>query len=68
MALLRQCLQQLRVKQHDWDIPDAGWPETPFGARHEPGLEPHRGTLSQGLAALAPSRRTDGLHVRALHA
>jgi hypothetical protein len=28
MALLRQCLQQLRMKQHDWDVPQDAWPET----------------------------------------
>lgn len=26
MALLRQCLQELRTKQHEWDAP-AEWPQ-----------------------------------------
>jgi hypothetical protein len=26
MALLRQCLQELRTKQHEWDV-SAEWPE-----------------------------------------
>ena len=27
MALLRQCLQELRMKHHEWDAPDRAWPE-----------------------------------------
>ncbi|WP_280153874.1 hypothetical protein [Piscinibacter sp. XHJ-5] len=27
MALLRQCLQELRTKHHDWDAPAGDWPE-----------------------------------------
>jgi hypothetical protein len=28
MALLRQCLQAVRTKHHEWDAQDAAWPET----------------------------------------
>ena len=28
MALLRQCLRELREQRHEWDIPDEDWPET----------------------------------------
>jgi len=27
MALLRQCLQELRMKHHEWDAADQAWPE-----------------------------------------
>ena len=27
MALLRQCLQELRMKHHEWDAQDRAWPE-----------------------------------------
>jgi hypothetical protein len=67
MALLRQCLQQLRLKQHDWEVPGVGWPEDTLHGLRKPGLDPHRRKLSQGLAALPPALRTDRLHVGALH-
>ena len=27
MALLRQCLREVRVKQGEWDVPAHAWPE-----------------------------------------
>jgi hypothetical protein len=27
MALLRQCLQEVRMRHHEWDVRDADWPE-----------------------------------------
>jgi hypothetical protein len=48
MALLRQCLQQLRLKLDDWDIPDSTWPERPmkndetFVLRRHPGMREQR--------------------------
>jgi hypothetical protein len=27
MALLRQCLQAVRTKHHQWDVPNGTWPE-----------------------------------------
>jgi hypothetical protein len=27
MALLRQCLQQVRMRHHEWDVRDTDWPE-----------------------------------------
>jgi hypothetical protein len=28
MALLRQCLQELRTRHHEWDVPAGGWPQS----------------------------------------
>ena len=28
MALLRECLQELRTKHHEWDVPAGGWPSS----------------------------------------
>lgn len=27
MALLRQCLQEVRMRHHEWEVPDTDWPE-----------------------------------------
>lgn len=27
MALLRQCLQEVRMRHHEWEVLDADWPE-----------------------------------------
>jgi hypothetical protein len=27
MALLRQCLQEVRMRHHEWDVREADWPE-----------------------------------------
>lgn len=64
MALLRQCLQQLRLKLDDWDIPDNTWPERPmkhgemFVFRRSPGMR------EQGGMRTPP--RADG-RMRAVH-
>ena len=43
MALLRQCLQQLRVKRHEWDAVDDSWPETtPRGVQDSGRVNPIR--------------------------
>ena len=31
MALLRECLQALRTKQREWDVPTGAWPEPKLG-------------------------------------
>ena len=41
MALLRECLQELRTKHHEWDVPAGGWP-------------PSRPMLQQPLRKLSP--------------
>jgi len=56
MALLRECLQALRTKQGEWDVPAAGWPQPRPGktaVRHGVGTLPQRpkASDSQRLAA-----------------
>jgi uncharacterized ferritin-like protein (DUF455 family) len=49
MALLRQCLQELRLKLDDWEVSDDTWPERPtkndetFVLRRYPGMREQRG-------------------------
>ena len=54
LALLRQCLQELRTKRQEWNVPSDAWPETrglwserpqlPWDARQRRDL--HRGDLA----------------------
>jgi hypothetical protein len=48
MALLRQCLQELRAKHPDWDVTATGWPQAKAA---------HVANRRAGMAA-APLRRT----------
>ena len=48
MALLRECLQELRVKHREWDVPAGAWPEP------KPGCGPNR---RHGMGPV-PLRRT----------
>jgi len=68
MALLRECLQQLRVKQHDWDAPDNAWPETKLHGLQRPGPEPNWRKFGGALPVVSPLLRADGLNVRSMHA
>jgi hypothetical protein len=50
MALLRQCLQAVRTKHHEWEAPDAAWPKAmPFDLFHR----------ACARASLLPSRPCD---------
>jgi hypothetical protein len=61
MALLRQCLRELREQRQEWDVPDDHWPETK--SQSEDALAALRFDLHQPLRPW-PS---DGPIDRSLH-
>lgn len=68
MALLRQCLQQLRVKPHDWDVPDDTWPRTMLRGFQEPELVPHSDGSDWARPLMPALRAADAFLVGAGHA
>jgi hypothetical protein len=36
MALLRQCLQEVRMRHHEWDVLETDWPEPTWA---QPGTD-----------------------------
>ena len=56
MALLRECLQTLRTKQGEWDVPAAGWPQprpVKTAVRHGVGALPQRPKASDSQRVAA---------------
>jgi hypothetical protein len=51
MALLRECLQALRTKQGEWDVPATGWPQPRPGKTAGALPQRPKASDSQRLAA-----------------
>jgi hypothetical protein len=59
MALLRQCLREVRVKQGEWDVPAHAWPEAaPRQAEPSDWRNSNRHANHAGKCAPSASRST----------
>jgi len=54
MALLRHCLREVRVMQHDWNVPADAWPEADLRGFAWAAIRPN--------LARQPSSRPQELH------
>ena len=59
MAFLRQCLQEVRTRSREWDVPDDAWPDRPLAPSSNsfPGV-PDRSTAGIGPVALHAARES----------